>query len=62
MPGRIMGDVGEWILAGVLTWLVVFTWWGTDVALRAGRRQKVVGGLLIALGLVPTLIALRLGT
>ncbi|HKO34109.1 MAG TPA: hypothetical protein VJY85_10225 [Candidatus Limnocylindria bacterium] len=54
--------MGELILAGVLTWLMVFVWWGTNLALRPGRRDKVVGGLLSALALVPSFIALWLGT
>jgi len=54
--------MGDFILAGVLTWLTIFVWWGTDLVLRARRREKVVGGLLIAVGLVPSLIALWLGT
>ena len=54
--------MGELIVAGVLAWLTAFVWWGCDLVFRAGRGVKVVGGLVIALGLVPTLIALRLGT
>jgi hypothetical protein len=54
--------VGDVIVAGVLGWLVVCTWWGTEFAMRSGRREKTVGGFLIALGMVPALIALQLGT
>ena len=54
--------MGELILAGVLTWLMVFVWWGINLVLRAGRRDKVVGSFLIVLALVPSLIALWLGT
>ena len=54
--------MGELIVAGVLAWLTGFVWWGFDLVLRAGRREKVLGGIVIALGLVPTLIALTLGT
>jgi len=50
------------ILASILTWLLVFVWWGTELALRDGGRECVTGGVLIALGLVPTLIALWLST
>ena len=60
--GDKIGSMGDFILAGVLTWLTIFVWWGTDLVLRARRREKVVGGLLIAVGLVPSLIALWLGT
>jgi hypothetical protein len=48
------------IIAGVLTWAIIFVWWGTDLALRADGRSKVVGGLLIVLALVPGLITLWL--
>jgi hypothetical protein len=54
--------MGDFILARVLIWLTVFTWWGTNLVLRDGPREKVVGGFLIALGLAPSLIALLLGT
>jgi hypothetical protein len=50
------------ILAGALTWLLVFVWWGTDVVFQAGRRRQVAGGLLIVLALVPSLVVLVLGT
>jgi hypothetical protein len=50
------------ILGGVLAWLIAFVWWGMNLALRAGRREKVVGGILIAVALLPSLIALWLGT
>jgi hypothetical protein len=52
---RCMGDL---ILAGVLTWLMVFVWWGTNLVLRADGRHKAIGGFLLVLGLVPTVIAL----
>ena len=52
--------MGDFILAGVLTWLTVFVAWGTNLVLRDGRRERLVGGLLIALALIPSLIALWL--
>jgi hypothetical protein len=54
--------MADLILAGVLTWLTIFVWWGTDLALRSGRRGRVIGGFLIVLALVPSGIALWLGT
>jgi len=54
--------MGELILAGVLTWLIVFVWWGTNLLLRPGRRDRVIGACLLAIGLVPSLFALWLGT
>jgi hypothetical protein len=58
----MLGCVADLILAGVLMWLLVLVWWGTELALRAGGRERVIGGVLIALGLVPALIALWLST
>jgi hypothetical protein len=52
--------MGDFILAGVLTWLTVFVAWGTNLVLRDDTRERVVGGLLIALALIPSLIALWL--
>lgn len=52
--------MADLILAGVLAWLMVFVWWGAEFALRAGRHGKVVGGILVVLGLVPSVIALWL--
>jgi len=57
-----MARMGELILAGVLTWLIVFVWWGTNLLLRPGRRDRVIGACLLAIGLVPSLFALWLGT
>ena len=54
--------MGDLILAGVLIWLIVFVWWGTDLALRADGRYRLAGALLIALAVVPTFIALWVGT
>jgi len=54
--------MGELILAGVLTWLIVFVWWGTNLLLRPGRRDRVIGACLLAIALVPSLFALWLGT
>ena len=56
---RHMGDL---ILGAVLLWLAVFSAFGTNLVLRDGRRERVLGVSLIALGLVPCLIALWLGT
>jgi len=58
--GRSVGLMGDFILAGVLTWLTVFVAWGTNLVLRDDTRERVVGGLLIALALIPSLIALWL--
>ena len=52
--------MGDFILGGFLIWLTVFVWWGTNLVLRDGRRERVVGGLLIAVAPVPSLIALWL--
>ena len=57
-----MGRMGDLILAGVLSWLIVFVWWGTNLLLRPGRRERVLGASLFAIGLVPSVIALWLGT
>ena len=54
--------MGDFILAGVLLWLTIFVWWGTTLVLRDGRRNKVLGGCLIALAVAPSLLALWLGT
>ena len=54
--------MGEVVLVGVLTWLIVFVWWGTNLLLRRGRRERVIGAFLFAIGLVPSLIALWVGT
>jgi len=54
--------MGDLILGGVLIWLAVFVAWGTNFVLRDDRRHRVIGALLIALALVPTVIALWLGT
>jgi hypothetical protein len=56
---RCMGDL---ILAGVLIWLMVFVWWGVDLSLRADGRTRLVGAVLIVLAVVPTFIALWVGT
>lgn len=47
-------------LAGALTWAVAFLWWGTELVLRAGRRTKIFGTLLIAAGLAPSALLLLL--
>jgi len=54
--------MGELILAGVLTWVIVLVWWGTNLLLRPGRRDRVIGAFLFAIGLVPSVIALWVGT
>ena len=54
--------MGDLILAGVLIWLMVFVWWGVDLSLRADGRKRLVGALLIVLAVVPTFIALWVGT
>ena len=56
---RHMGDL---ILGAVLLWLAVFIAFGTNLVLRDGRRERVLGVSLIALGLLPCLIALWIGT
>jgi len=58
----MLGLMADVILAAVLVWLLVLVWWGTELALRAGGRERVIGAVLIGLGLVPTLIALWLST
>ena len=50
------------ILAGVLTWAMTSSWWGFELAMRTSGRAKVIGGFLLALAVVPSLIALLLGT
>jgi hypothetical protein len=62
VSGHIIGVVGDVIVAGVLAWLVVFVWWGTELLLRVGRRGKVLGGFFIALALIPSLVTLWRGT
>ena len=57
---RTIGAMDDFVVAGVLLWLTVFAWWGTDLVLRSGNRAKLVGGVLIAVGVVPALIALWL--
>jgi hypothetical protein len=54
--------MADLILAGVLTWLQDLRVVGTDLALRAGRRGKMIGAFFIVLALVPSGIALWLGT
>jgi hypothetical protein len=54
--------MGDLILAGVLMWLAIFVWWGTDLILRSDPRGKVVGGCLFVLALVPGGVAMWLGT
>jgi hypothetical protein len=54
--------MGDFILAGVLSWLTIFVWWGSDLVLRADRRYKVAGVCLIAIALAPSLVALWLAT
>ena len=58
----IIRRMAELIVAGVLTWLLVCTWWGTTFILRPGRRERVVGAALLAVGLIPGLLALWLGS
>lgn len=52
--------MGDLILAGLLLWLTIFVWWGTNLALRPGGRGKVIGTCLIVLALIPSGIAIWL--
>jgi len=54
--------MGDLILGGVLLWLAVFISLGTNLVLRDRRRERLLGASLIALGLLPCLVALWLGT
>jgi len=56
------GQMGDLILGGVLLWLAVFISLGTNLVLRDRRRERLLGASLIALGLLPCLVALWLGT
>jgi hypothetical protein len=50
--------MADFILAGVLIWLAVFVAIGSNLVLRPGRRERVAGATLVALGFVPGVIAL----
>ncbi len=62
MAGRTIGLVAEVILAGVLAWLTLFVWLAIELLLRTGRRAKVLGTFLIAVAVIPSIVALWLGT
>ena len=62
MAGRTIGLMAEVILAGVLAWLTIFVWLAIELLLRTGRRAKVLGTILRTVAVVPSLVALWLGT
>jgi hypothetical protein len=62
VAGGTIHFMAEVILAGVLAWLTIFVWLGIELLLRSKRRAKVLGTFLLAVAVIPSLVALWLGT